>query len=283
MQRRVEQRVQWLLLLLQSYGRKLTLVFPAERTSCRLVFFGESPMCSTTHCSNCKKRKGRYGGKTINIKPSCHVLNNKRISVLTFSSVPPKSALYHLNIWLSRTSFFPESTTQASSFSKKASAAVRSWLSISWWSRFNIYSLNRCIFITESLWADVSQGLFRLPLEYRFWLVGSPLPHSSGQNEWEAQRPAAPPNGQYSTVNYNTVNSVWGSKLVKCRTVFWQNDPILVAADLFWRKVCGAVLCLFYSLSGHRFRCPAVWRLLLQSGSSHNWRTKKKAEREMWC
>ena len=50
----------------------------------------------------------------------------------TFSSVPPKSALYHLNIWLSRTSLFPESTTQASSFSRKASAAVRSWLSISW-------------------------------------------------------------------------------------------------------------------------------------------------------
>lgn len=44
--------VQWVLLLLQSYGRKLTLVFPAERTPCRLVFFGESPMCSNTHFSN---------------------------------------------------------------------------------------------------------------------------------------------------------------------------------------------------------------------------------------
>lgn len=50
----------------------------------------------------------------------------------TFSSVPPKSALYHLNIWLRCTSFFTESTTQASSFSRKASAAVRSWLSMSW-------------------------------------------------------------------------------------------------------------------------------------------------------
>lgn len=144
-----------------------------------------------------QKRKGK--GETINRKPPCcHVLNNQTISMLTFSSVPPKSALYHLNIWLSRTSFFPESTTQASSFSKKASAAVWSWLSISWWSRFNIYSLIRCILITESLWADVSQGLFYLPVEYRFWLVGSPLPHSSGQNEWEVQRPAAPPNGQHS-------------------------------------------------------------------------------------
>lgn len=48
--------VQWLLLLLQSYGRKLTLVFPSERTPCRLVFFGESPMCSIIQFSNCKKR-----------------------------------------------------------------------------------------------------------------------------------------------------------------------------------------------------------------------------------
>lgn len=69
MQRRVvEQRAQWLLLLLQSYGRKLILVFPAERTPCRLVFFGESPMCSTTHCSNCKKGRADMEGGTINIQ-----------------------------------------------------------------------------------------------------------------------------------------------------------------------------------------------------------------------
>lgn len=64
----------------------------------------------------------------------------------TFSSVPPKSALYHLNIWLSRTSLFPESTTQPSSFSRKASAAVRSWLSMSWWIRIVFRTVSLSVF-----------------------------------------------------------------------------------------------------------------------------------------
>lgn len=54
---------------------------------------------------------------------------------------------------------------------------------------------------------EVSQGLFCLPVEYRFWLVGSPLPRSSGQNEWEARRPTAPPNGHHR-LWHRTVNSV---------------------------------------------------------------------------
>lgn len=47
------------------------------------------------------------------------------------------------------------------------------------------------------------------------------------------------------------------------------------AVGLSWRKAFAAAPHLFCFLSGRHFQCLAMWKPLLQSSNSHNWRTRK--------